>query len=315
MAESQLSTEQQVSSMWHLGGLSARELGKRTWKEILHDNIFDLASALAYNFLFALFPLLLFLVALLGYFVANGSQLTDVLYGGLARVLPGGAGDLISKTMSGIVQGYGGGKMTIGIILGLYSASSGTASMISGLNSAYELHDRRSWLKVRAIALGLTIVMAILSLAAIAIVLFGGRAATHFAHTGAIGPVLEIAWRVMQWPIALFFVSMAFAIVYYYGPDVEEQHWYWITPGSFIGVALWLAVSFALRAYLHFFNSYNRTYGSLGAVIILLLWLYVTGLAFLIGGEINSEIEHAAAHRGHPEAKAEGERAPDEKVA
>lgn len=303
-----LSTEQQVESMWHLGGLSLKELGRRTWAEIEHDNVLDLASALAYNFLFALFPLLLFLVALMGFFAASGSQLTDLLYSGLSRVLPAGVGDLISKTMNGIVQGAGGGKMSLGIVLGLYSASSGTASMISGLNAAYELHDRRSWLRVRIISLVLTIVMAALSLAALAIVLFGGRAATHFANTGAIGPVAEVAWRIIQWPVALFFVTMAFAVVYYYGPDVEEQHWYWVTPGSLVGVGLWLAVSFILRAYLHFYNTYNRTYGSLGAVIILLLWLWVSGLAFLIGGEINSEIEQAAAHRGHPEAKAEGER-------
>lgn len=303
-----LTTEQQVKSMWRLGGLSVRELGRRVGKEIQHDNVLDLASALAYNFLFAMFPLLLFLVALMGFFAASGSQLTNLLYSELGRVLPAGVGDLISKTMTGIVQGSGGGKMTIGIVLGLYSASSGTASMISGLNAAYEIHDRRSWLRVRIIALGLTLVMAALSLIALAIVLFGGNLATHYANTGAIGPIAAVAWRVIQWPLALFFVSMAFALVYYYGPDVEEQHWYWITPGSFIGVGLWLLVSFILRFYLHFYNSYNRTYGSLGAVIILLLWLWVSGLAFLIGGEINSEIENAAAHRGHPEAKAEGER-------
>jgi membrane protein len=303
-----LTTEQQVKSMWRLGGISIKELGRRVGAEIQHDNVFDLASALAYNFLFAMFPLLLFLVALLGFFAANGTQLTSLLYSELGRVLPGGVSDLISKTMSGIVQGSGGGKMTIGILLGLYSASSGTASMISGLNAAYEIHDRRSWIRVRIISLGLTLAMAALSLAALAIVLFGGNLANHFAHTGAIGPVAAMAWKIIQWPIALFFVSMAFAMVYYYGPDVEEQHWYWITPGSLIGVGLWLLVSFVLRFYLHFYNSYNRTYGSLGAVIILLLWLWISGLAFLVGGEINSEIEQAAAHRGHPEAKAEGER-------
>jgi membrane protein len=308
MAESMLTTEQQVKSMWRLGGLSIKELARRVGKEIQHDNVLDLASALAYNFLFALFPLLLFLVALMGYFASSGSQLTNLLYSLLGQVLPAGVGDLISKTMSGIVNGSGGGKMTIGIVLGLYSASSGTAAKISGLNAAYELHDRRSWLHVRAIALGLTLGMAALSLAALAIVLFGGNLANHFANTGAIGPVAKIAWKIIQWPIALFFVSFAFALVYYYGPDVEEQHWYWITPGSLIGVGLWLIVSFILRTYLHFYNSYNRTYGSLGAVIILLLWLWISGLAFLAGGEINSEIEHAAAHRGHPEAKAEGER-------
>src|SRR5438270_9971337 len=160
MAESELTTEQQVVSFWRLGGLSINELARRVGKEIQHDNVLDLASALAYNFLFAMFPLLLFLVALLGVFASRGSQLTDLLYSTLGRVLPAGVGDLIAKTMSGIVTGAGGGKMTIGIVLGLYSASSGTASMITGLNAAYELHDRRSWLRVRIIALSLTLAMA-----------------------------------------------------------------------------------------------------------------------------------------------------------
>jgi membrane protein len=97
-------------------------------------------------------------------------------------------------------------------------------------------------------------------------------------------------------------------LIYYFGPDVKEQHWYWITPGSVVGVLVWFVSSLGFRVYLHFFNNYSRTYGSLGAAIILLLWFYVTSLAFLIGGEINAEIEHSAAERGHPEAKMMGEK-------
>jgi len=125
-----------------------------------------------------------------------------------------------------------------------------------------------------------------------------------------------LAWKLAQWPLALFFIVAAFAMIYYFGPNLKEQHWYWITPGALVGVVLWLAFSLGFRVYLHFFNSYSKSYGSLGAVIILLLWFYVTGLSFLMGGEINSEIEHAAAERGHPEAKAEGEKeSPAQRVA
>jgi membrane protein len=101
---------------------------------------------------------------------------------------------------------------------------------------------------------------------------------------------------------------LAFALIYYFAPDVKDQKWQWITPGSVIGVLLWLLVSFGFRIYLHFFDSYGATYGSLGAVIILMLWLYLTGAAVLIGGEINAEIEHAAAEAGVPEAKQRGEK-------
>jgi membrane protein len=104
-------------------------------------------------------------------------------------------------------------------------------------------------------------------------------------------------------------------LIYYFAPDLREQKWQWLTPGSAIGVALWLLVSIGFRVYLNFFDSYSATYGSLGAVIILMLWLYFTGAAVLIGGEINSEIENAAAEQGEPDAKEKGEKAPDEKGA
>jgi membrane protein len=119
------------------------------------------------------------------------------------------------------------------------------------------------------------------------------------------------AWilvKILQWALALAFVVFAFATIYYFAPNVHEQHWYWITPGSVVGVVLWAAGSVVMRLYLHFFNSYSKTYGSLGAVIILMLWFYLTGLSFLIGSQINATIEHAAAEHGHIEAKAPGEK-------
>src|SRR6185436_9088648 len=102
----------------------------------------------------------------------------------------------------------------------------------------------------------------------------------------------------------------AFALIYFFAPDVKDQEWKWITPGSSIGVALWLTVSFAFKGYLHFFDSYSKTYGSLGAVIVLMLWLYLTGLAVLIGGEVNSEIESVMAQKGAPDAKVKGAKSP-----
>lgn len=308
MAESQLTTEQQVMSMWKLGGLKPLELGKRVWREIDHDNILGRASELAYNFLIAIFPLLLVLLTILGMFASRATQLRDTLFTGLASVVPGSAWELVSKTLNEVINSSGGGKLTFGIVLTLWSASAGTSTMISALNEAYHIRDRRPWWKVRLIAIGLTLAISLLILSALAVVLFGNHIAATLGAKFGLGDVVVIGWKVVQWIAALFFISLAFALVYYFGPDVEEQHWYWITPGSLIGVGLWLAASFGFRLYLHFFNTYSKTYGSLGAVIILLLWFYITGLAFLVGGEINSEIEQAAAHRGHPEAKAEGER-------
>jgi hypothetical protein len=117
----------------------------------------------------------------------------------------------------------------------------------------------------------------------------------------------------LQWPIVLAFMLLAFALIYYLAPDLHDQKWTWVTPGAAVGVVLWLLVSFGFRTYLHFFNSYSATYGTLGAVIILMLWLYLTGAAILVGGEVNSEIENAAAKAGALDAKEKGEKAPNEK--
>jgi membrane protein len=166
------------------------------------------------------------------------------------------------------------------------------------------------------IAIGLTVAISILVIAALALVLAGAWVLHLAANALGLSAVVVIAGKILQWSLAIFFVVLSFAAIFYFAPDVKEQHWYWITPGSVVGVLLWAAASAGLRVYLHFFNSYSKTYGSLGAVIILLLWFYITGLVFLIGGQINSTIEHAAAEHGHPEAKAPGEKeSPAQKAA
>ena len=309
MAESVLDTRQQVESIWKLGGLRPRALAANVWREMNHDDAWTMASALAYNFLLAIFPMLLFLVALFGIFAAQRAELQNSLFYYFSQILPPAAFQLVSRTLNEVIRNSGGGKLTLGLVLALWSGAGGMTSLMSGLNSAYEVRDSRSVVKIRAIALGLTLAVSILVVAALFIVLAGGNVAEMVGAKLNLAQIAVLAWKVVQWPIALGFLIFAFALIYYFGPDLKEQHWYWITPGSLLGVLLWLAVSFAFRVYLHFFNSYSKSYGSLGAVIVLLLWFYVTGLAFLVGAEVNAEIEHAAAERGHPEAKPEGKKA------
>ncbi len=308
IAKSRLSTVQQVNTIWDLGGLTPAQLAKRILTAINEADLLGRASELAFNLVLAIFPMLLFLLALLGIFASRGPVLRASLLEYFAEALPPPAFHIVSQTLTEVTSKAGGGKLTFGIVLTLWFASGGMNSMISVLNGAYRLKETRSWFRVRAIAFVLTGCIALLVMAALAVVLTGGYV-THVvgAYLG-FGNIAIAGWSVLQWPIAFAFLGLSFSLIYYFGPDVEEQHWYWITPGSLFGVLLWLAVSFGFRAYLHFFNSYSKTYGSLGAVMILLMWLYVTGLAFLIGGEINAQIEHAAAVRGHPEAKAPGEK-------
>jgi len=145
--------------------------------------------------------------------------------------------------------------------------------------------------------------------------LYGGEIGAGIADYFQQGTHFTTLWTLVQVPLALVFVLFAFALIYYFAPDLYDQRWYWITPGSVIGVTLWLIVSFVLRLYLRHFDSYSLTYGSLGAVIILLLWFYLTGVAILLGGKINAEIENAAAQAGVPEAKHYGEKiAEDESI-
>jgi membrane protein len=280
-------------TQWQLGGLGWKELAKRVWSEISEDDIFGRSAQLSYYFLLALFPLLLFITAVLGQFAEAGSELRENLLSLLGSVVPQEAGDLIHETIEKVEEGSGGGKISFGILATLWAASNGMTAICQTLNIAYEVEETRPWWKVRLISLGLTIALAVLILSALTLTLFGSHIAEYVAASFSFGQVFTWTWKVLQWPVILIFVLAAFGLIYYLAPDVKKRSWHWVSPGATIAVLLWLVVSFAFRAYLSYFNSYNATYGSLGAVIILMLWFYLTGAAILIGGEVNSEIELA----------------------
>jgi membrane protein len=154
----------------------------------------------------------------------------------------------------------------------------------------------------------LTAALVLLIVSALILILYGGEIGEGIANYFNQGTRFTFLWALAQVPLVLLFVLLAFALIYYYAPDLLDQKWYWITPGSVAGVVLWLLVSSILRIYLRHFDSYSLTYGSLGAVIVLMLWFYLTGVAILLGGKINAEIENAAAQAGIPEAKQHGEK-------
>ncbi len=302
-----------MASLWKLGGLGCRELAKRVWSEIQADNVFGRAAELSYYFLLALFPFLIFLTSIIGFVLGSGTGTRHALFDYLGRIMPPSAFQLISNTMYEVTESTGGGKLSFGILAALWAASNGLGAITESLNTAYDLEETRPWWKQRLTAIGLTIALSIFIIGALVLVVAGGRIAEWLAAHYGFGPVFPLGWKIIQWPVVLACMTFAFALIYYVAPDFRKQAWHWLTPGSVIGVVLWLLVSLGFRIYLHYFNSYNATYGSLGAVIILMLWLYFTGAAVLIGGEVNSEIENAAAKQGDPEAKEKGEKAPDEK--
>jgi membrane protein len=302
-----------LASSLSLGGLSWKELGRRVWAEIQDDDVFGRAAQLSYYFLLALFPLLLFLTSLVGLFAGEDSEIRTSLFRYLAAVLPGEASDLIAKTVNDVTQGSGGGKLSFGILATLWAASNGMGAISESLNAAYDVKETRPWWRSRLTAILLTFALAALIVGALVLVLYGHDIAETLASSLGLGRAFELGWKVLQWPIVLAFVLLAFALIYYFAPSLEDQDWKWITPGALLGVGLWLLISFGFKLYLEFFNSYSATYGSLGAVIILMLWFYFTGLAILVGGEINSEVENAMAEQGAPDAKERGEKAPDQK--
>jgi membrane protein len=278
------------------------------WKEYNDDDVSSHAAQLAYYFILALFPMMIFLLTLIGFLADGDPQFQQQLFVYLARALPPSAYELIGKTIQEVTQAAGGLKMTFGVVFTLWSATGGITAVMTSLNAAYDVEERRPIWKRYSIALGLTVAISMLIIGALALVLFGGKMAEYLAAHVGLGGTFLMGWKILQWPAAFAIMAFAFALMYYWAPDVKEQKWYWITPGSLIGVLIWLVSSAGVRLYLHFFNSYSKTYGSLGGVMILMLWLYVTGISILLGGEINAEIEHAAAEHGRADAKAEGEK-------
>jgi len=282
--------------------LLSKEFWTRVWTRADEDEVLGRAAQLSYYFLLALFPLLLFLITLFGYFDGAGTHLRNKLISYLGAVMPPTALHLIVVTIEDVTKARGSGKLSFGLLFALWAASSGVNALAQALNAAYDVPETRAWWKVRLIAIALTIALATLILSALLIVLYGGQ----LGHTAAVmfhaGRAFAIAWRILQWPIALAFVLIAFVMIYRFVPNVSAKRHgrglrdsdyrrRWFSPGIVIAVALWLLVSLGFRLYLHFFNSYNATYGSLGALIILMLWFYLTGVAILLGGEINCEFE------------------------
>lgn len=282
-------------SPWTLGGLSVRRLGVLVWAEIWEDELPDRAAALSYYFVFALFPTLLFLATLVG--MVPGRDLMERFLAAMQDVLPADAASLLRRTLGEIQRGAGGGLLSAGAAAALWGASRGMLSIIATLNVVYGVTNPRPWWRRQFDAVALTVMFSVLALGALVSVVFGERVSLAAATWAGLGGVFTAVWDLLQWPLGLLFVLMGIDLVYHFAPAVR-QRWHWLTPGSaFAGIA-WLAVSLGLRVYVSHFANYNATYGSIGGVILLLLWLYLSGMALLVGGEINSEIARAAAARG-----------------
>jgi len=302
MTSPNASNTEQFKSSWTFRGLTLGQLGqlcRDVFKEIIANNLFERAAALAFHFIFALFPLILLMVTLFGLFAANRVELQSDLLSYFADFLPPAAFQLLRTVATELTAHASGGKLTFGIVSSLWCISSAISSMISSLNLAYHAHETRPWLRVRAIAIGLSLLISILLLAALFLVLAGNHLVGRLGPGFPRHPIVVQVWNAIQWAAAILLVITSCSLIYYCGPDLKQRgRWRWFPPGSAFGAFVWLLTSFGFRTYLHFFNNYSASYGSLGAAIILLVWLYVSGLAYLIGGEINAEIGRAGRRAG-----------------
>jgi membrane protein len=284
-----------LCSLWDLHGIPVRVVAKRAWKSLIADHVFGRAAELGFYFLFALFPTLFCAGSLLGLAARSADQIYDKLLDYLALVIPTSALGTVLQTFNETTAAASSGKITFGSVAAIWSASVGISAIQETLNEVHKLVETRSYVVARIYAIGLTLLLTVICTLALAS-MFGGDFMAAFAHhhlvASAAGVAASLA-RVIGWTVATALLALSFAVIYTWAPDWKAHRWHWLTPGAGIGILGWLASSLGFRTYLHFFNSYTMTYGSLGAVIILLMWFYITGLMLLLGAEVNAEIEAA----------------------
>ncbi len=280
--------------------LSWSELGRRTWREAVDDDVTGLAAQLAYYFFLALFPALLFLLALASFF--SLSNITDDIGRSLGPFVSSQVLALIQEQMRRLANNEDGGLLTFGVAGALWSSSAALVSIVGALNRAYDIEEGRPWWKVRLIAIVLTLGVAAFVLVALSLVLVGPTVAETLGRTTGWGAPFEWTWLVLQWPLVFVLITTGIGLIYYFGPDAD-QDWAWITPGAVAATILWLLVSLVFKLYVANFTDYEGSYGTVGGVIVVLLWFYVSGIAILAGAELNAEIEHASPHGKAPGQK------------
>jgi membrane protein len=285
--------------------LSWSELLKRTAKESSEDDILGLAAQLAYYSFLALFPAVLFILALASFFPLT--NFIDDIVRALRPIAPADVLGFLEEQLKRISNTDSSGILTIGILGAIWSSSAAVVAIVGSLNRAYDIEEGRPWWKVRLTAIGLTLGLAVLVLASFTLIVAGPTIASQVASSFGLGSVFEWTWEILRWPLAFLLVSTAVGLVYYFAPDAE-QDWVWITPGAVIGTLLWLVVSLLFKFYVANFADYNATYGAVGGVIVLLLWFYISGLAILVGAELNAEIEHASPYGKDPGEKVPGQK-------
>ncbi|WP_148863747.1 YihY/virulence factor BrkB family protein [Marinobacter fonticola] len=285
-------THSRGRNAWHPRNIDFkgwRDIALRVKTEVVKDNIGLIAAGVAFYFLLAIFPMLAAFLSIYGLVFDPAEAREQVT--ALSGVLPGDARSLLTQQTEQLASGsksaLGFGAL-IGILVALWSARKGTTAMTIALNIAYKEEDNRSFLRQIVLTFSLTLGLIIFFILSLAIV----AAAPVMLQLLGLGAIAEIALDILRWPILGLIAVLALSIMYRFGPDRHAAKWRWLTPGAVLAVIVWLITSGLFSWYVSSFGNYNETYGSVGAVVILLFWFYLTAYIFLLGAELNAEMEH-----------------------
>lgn len=286
-----------------LRGLPLHRVLVRTVKEFLDDEMSTYASALAYQMLFSLFPFLLFLIALIGFLhlpdFFSWLRLQSEL------VLPPQALEQVNPVIDQLQQSKGG-LLSVGIVIALWTASAGVRLMMSAMNAAYDVPEGRPVWKRIPLSIIYTVGIAGMLLVAAALMVLGPQVMEWIAAQVGMQEVIVTVWTILRWPAIIILMMVAVALIYYVMPDVKQQFRF-ITPGSVLAVVVWIVASLGFAYYVKTFADYNAMYGSIGAIIVLLLYFYISAAVLLLGAEMNAVIEHMSNEGKNPGEKDFGE--------